>query len=345
MPSTAYGLKKLQSVQMGLESAKGTLVAATQIWHGPAHLELGKGDGDSVEIPEYPQGIPGDVIVEDGFISDTGTKLVLEDTELSVEQLAYLFNMGIKAAVSSAGTTPFLLDNFAMPTSPTINDISTFTFEVDDGLQEYEFGYGFVEEINLHGDVDSNNGRCLMNAVVRGRKRVASTKTASLSIIPNIEPLNLNAGSLKIDALGTAAGTASAIADLLVAFNLKIVTGFTPDRSASGRADKDFSQALYNGEHKVSGSLIFKMKSNAVTHIANARSATGIVAQIAIPGTGTRAVKANLPLIFDSEPNWGNSDRQGVHTVEMSFRAGYSRTSTAQGVSFPVNMSASTTII
>jgi hypothetical protein len=236
------------------------------------------------------------------------------------------------------------LDNFELPTSPTINDINTFTFEVDDGLQEYEFGYGFAEEINLHGDVDSNNGRCMMNAVVRGRKRAASTKTVGLSLISNIEPLNLNAAALKIDGLGTAAGTAAAIADLLVAFNLKIVTGFLPDRSASGRSDKDFSQALYNGEHKVSGEMIFKMKSNAVTQIANARSAQGIVAQIAIPGTGTRSFKANLPLIFEQEPDWGSGDRAGVHTASFKFKAGYSRTSTAQGVSFPVNMSASTTI-
>src|SRR5581483_7315491 len=63
--------------------------------------------------------------------------------------------------------------------------------------------------------------------------------------------------------------------------------------TASGRASLDFAQALYNGEHKVTGSLICVMNAQSVTQIANARSAQAIILQLQIAGTGTRNFDAD----------------------------------------------------
>ena len=340
MTTSTVGLKKLQQLNLGLETVAGTLVAATHIWNGPGHFQF----DDAAFNPKYPTGVPFDLVVEDQYIADTGVTITLTDCDLSVEQLVYLFCMAIKGATASGGTTPFLMDNYALPTSSTINDIKSFTAEFTDGLQEYEAGYVFCDKIAIHGDVDANNGRMLMNAELKGRMAAASTVTPSLGLIGLIEPLNLNAAVFKLDAIGTAFGTHAAMPNDLVAVDINIDPSQLADRSASGRATKDFAQSLFGGEPKITGKWTMKFNADAVTLLANARAGTGVISQLAIPGSGTRSFKANLPLVFTKAPNVGQADRKGIHTVEFDWEAGYSRTTTAQGPQFPVNMSASTTI-
>lgn len=341
MPAASKGLTYAKIFQLGLESVKGTLVPATHSWLGPVTIE----PEDEIVLPRYTRGILGGHIPEDAYVAGTGTAVNFGDTPFSVEQAAYLYNMLIKAAVTSAGTTPFLLDNFEFPSgAASINDFSTFTFEWSDGIQEYEAGYGFVEKMTVHGDADANGGALLMSAVARARKRAASTITASLSPISLIQPLNVRAGTVKIDALGTAAGTAAATSNWLLSFSLEIVGGLVPDFSISGRADQDFAGVYYNGDHRVTGKLTCYMDATSVTQIANARTPTGIVMQLRFPGTGTRAAAFNLPISWTKDPSWGGGDKKGFHLVELEFEAGRSTTTTAQSISCPINMSASTSI-
>ena len=339
MASPTVGLKKLELFQIGPESTAGTLVPATKVWNGPAYVV----PEDAPFNPEHPTGIPQPIIENTG-IADTGTTIVLGDTDFSVEQFGYLLIASIKAVAASAGTTPFLLDNFALPTSATIETIKTLSAEWYDGVQGFAAAYGFIEKWSVHADVDSNNGRVMMNAVMRARKMAAQAPTASLSQIANQQPINFNPANFKIDALGTAAGTASALTNTIVAFNIDAAPGFILDRSGSGRTDKDFSQAIFNGDPKVTGKFVVKANSSAYTHLANARSGTGIVVQLQLVGTGTRSQKFNLPLFFTKVSEVGRADRKGLHTLDLEWKAGYSNTSTAQGISFPLNMSASTTM-
>ncbi len=341
MGASSYGLVDLTTLQMGLESPKGTLVAATHKWLGKATWA----PETKIVVPKYPRGIPGGTVPEDTYIGATGTTINLQDFPFSVEQAVYIFNMGIKAVLASAVSTPWLMDNFALPVdNTTINDISTFTFEWSDGIQEYEAGYGFCEKFSIHGDENANDGVVMMNAAIRARNRAVSTLTPALAAIGSILPLKVGACAIKIDALGTAAGTAAATPDWLKAFNIDVVTGWEADHSLSGRADGDFSSAIYNGAHKVSGKFEVLMKAATVTQIANAFAGTGIVVQLAMTGTGTRACKPALPIVLTKDPELGGADRNGKRMVTLEWEAGYSITTTAQGISFPTNMSASTTI-
>lgn len=340
MPSTTVGLKKLQSANFAVESVKGTLLASVVTWLG----KVSYAPVLDIQNPGYPQGIPGAVVVEDTFAAEAGMLVNLEDFPLSVEQMAYIQNLGIKKALTSAGTTPFLLDNFAFPTSATVNDIATWTGQFDDGIQKFECGYLFCEKFSEHGERGQNGGVLMANAQLRGRKR-ATGWTGSPTPAPlAVQPLNIDNLAVKVDALGTAAGSGAAVSNWVIGYNLDVETGWQASPAAAGRSSLDFGIALYNGEHKVTGSLICLMDANSITQIANARSATGIVLQLVVTGGGVRKLTRNLPIYWTKDPDWGKADRNGFHEVTLEFEAGYSRTSTAQGISMPINMAASTTL-
>lgn len=341
MPATSVGLRKLQVANFAIEATPGTILASTKTWLG----KVSYAPVLEIQNPGYPQGIPGAVVVEDTFAAEAGMLVNLEDFPLSVEQMAYLQNLGIKKQVTSAGTTPFLLDNFAFPTSATVNDIATWTGQFDDGIQKFECGYLFCEKFSEHGERGQNGGALLANAQLRGRKRATGwTGSPAPVVISNVQPLNIDNLAVNVAALGTAAGGGTAVSNWVIGYNLDVDTGWRNDPAASGRASLDYAQALYNGDHKVTGSLTCMMNAQSVTQIANARSATGVILQLLIAGNGTRKLTRNLPIFWTKDPEWGKADRNGFHEVTLEFEAGYSRTATAQGISFPLNMSASTTL-
>lgn len=340
MAATSKGQTKLKVLQFAIEAVKGTQISATHVWSGPVTMQPLTG----IMLPRYNRGIPGAHIVEDAFVTGEGTQFNFGDTPFTVEQFAYVLQ-SLKAAVTSAGTTPFLLDNFAFPTDATaVNDFGTLSFEYSDGIQEWECPYNIFTETTVHGDADADGGLMKFNAVAIGRKRVTDTLTAALVPSVNMSPLNIRAGTVKIDALGTAAGTAAATSNWLLALELKINFGLELDYSVSARTTKDHAGAFQSGNHSVTGKLTCYMDSGSVTQIANARTPTGIVMQLAFPGAGVRSQKFNLPISWTKDPEWSDADRRGFHLVDLEFEAGYSSTSTAQGISMPLNLSASTTL-
>jgi hypothetical protein len=337
---------KCTSLQMGLETAiaPGTLVAATHKWDGQAEFEF----LDKVETPEYLTGEPGAKTVEDAFISGAGSRLTLKDTPTSFQQLVYLLNMGVKLIVGPVTSFPF--------TFPTVgactNAISTFTWEVAIGgqvTQEYEFGYGFASKISLHGDAKANEGQMFVNAVIEGQKAIPSTLTGSLGFIPAREMMNLRAAMWDLNALGTAFETPGASPNFLASptvatlrgFSLDIETGFYPGFYADGKTNKDFSIAEGGGSgYKLSGKIKGKLNAAMVTEIANARSATGKIMQIVIPGSTTLLCDIRLPILWSSAPKLLSQEEDGMWFVEFDFISGYSRTTTAQAPS--INLTTAT---
>ncbi len=341
MSGTTVGLKKAKQFNFGAETVAGTAVPATHMWLGPVQIQ----SDDTIVQPDYDQGILGDTTVEDPYVSSKGTTIVLGETMFSVEQFAYLLICSIKAVASGAALTPFLLDSFALPTDPSaINVIKTLTGEWTDGIQAYEAAYAFCEKWSVSADENSNGGTLKMGGTLRAKGRSATTITPAMAPLPLIAPLNIKMGTVKLDALGTAAGTHAATSNWLKSFKLDFDSGWIIDDSMSGGADIDFTRAIYNGMHGLKGSMVCLMDANSVTEIANARTPTGRILQLVVSGAGTRKFTANMPITYTKDPEWGNADRKGLHTVSLEFRAGYSRTSVAQGLSFPLNHSASTTM-
>lgn len=253
--------------------------------------------------------------------------------------MIWLGNMGIKSVPGAASSFAF-----TFPTT-SANTIKTFTHEMCTATQEYEFGYGICTEFNIHGDVAADNGRIMYNAVHVGRASSASTATGSLGFLANHHPLNINYATIHFDTIGTAAGTAAATAAYLRAFNLNVKTGWTAQaaRYADGRSAKDFSVATFT-DYEITGSIRVKFGSQAVTHIASARAGTPAAMAIKCSGASSRVVEFDLPMVFTDTPSIGSGNEEGLHVVEFPFRAGYSRTSSAQGPGITVTASASTTL-
>src|SRR3990172_3144512 len=177
MGGTTVGLKKAKQFNFGPEAVAGTAVAATHQWLGPVQIQ----SEEVIEQPDYDQGKLGDTTVEDPYVSSKGTTIVLGDTMFSVEQFAYLLICSIKAVAAGAGTTPFLLESFALPTDPSsINTIKTLTGEWTDGIQAYEAAYAFCEKWSVSADENSNGGVIKMNATLRAKARSATTITAAM---------------------------------------------------------------------------------------------------------------------------------------------------------------------
>lgn len=323
----------LRAIQHGLESTAGTAVAATFKHFGNGSLKF----DESINPVgfEYAAGLSGG-IVESTFIADTGSTLTLEDTEFSAEAMVWLGNMGIKSVVGAATSFPF-----TFPTT-SANTIKSFTWEMATSAQEYEFAYGTCTKFSVHGDAGANNGRIMYNAEIQGRAASASTLTASLGFLSALQPLNINYATWHLDALGTAAGTASATSNYLRAFNVDVVTGWELRKYADGRSAKDGSAAVYSN-YEITGSIKVDLDSATVTRIANARAGTGEVMAIKCNGTSSRLVTFALPLSWTEISALGENDN-GIIPVTFNFRSGYSTTATAQGPSIAVTTASSTTV-
>lgn len=320
----------------GLETTAGTLVAGTFKHKGNATFKM----DDAIAIPEfdYNLGILGGN-VEGAHITDTASTLTWEDCDFTAEDMIWLGNMAIKSVPGAASSFAF-----AFPTTAA-NTIKTFTHELVTATQEYEFGYGFCESFNVHGDVAADNGRILYNAVIKGRQAAPSTATGSLGFLTAHHPLNINDATVHFDTIGTAAGTAAATSGYLRAFNMDIKTGWTVEASryADGRSTKDFSVLTFT-DYEWTGTLRVKFGAQAVTHVASARAGTPAAMAIKCLGAASREVDFIMPMVFTDTPTIGSGNEDGLHTVEFPFRVGYSRTSTAQGPSINVTASASTTL-
>ena len=326
----------LEVCQLGLEAIAGTLVPATYKWSGKALLKF----LDKLHEGDYATAEAGGA-VEDIWPASTGSELTLVDTDFSVELGIWLLNMGVKAVVGPATSFPFTL-----PTLVTPNAISTFTWEYKFGNQEYEFGYGFAKKIGIHGDSESNDGILQGNAVIEGRKSAPSTMTASLAQLASREPLSVLGGTFKLDALGTAFGTASALAGTLRAFAVNLdPTGWAAGKYVDGRTDKDFALAEGGGVgYKIKGEVRVSMTAAMVTEIANARAGTGRIMEIALAGTSSRAFKIQLPIFYHPDEINVDQEANGMRLVTLPWTAKYSRTTTSQGPQFSLTSSASTTV-
>lgn len=329
---------KVNMIQHGYEGdTPGTLVPATFKHLGNGELEF----IDKVKAHGFDYNVGSHAgIVEQAAVGETGSRLTLSDFPFSAEAAIWHFNAALKQLPGPASSFVFA---FPVPGAAP-NTISTFTWEMQlEAVQEYEFGYGFVSKFSIHGDESQNDGVIMMNAVVEGRQAAASTVTAALGFLANRETLVIPRATIKIDALGTAPGTGSAITGFLKAFNIDVTTGWVPGYYMAGRATNDWDIPDYQG-YQITGKLRVLMGATAITHIANARAGTGKNIEIACNGSSSRKVAFAMPILFTAPPKIGATDKNGLQVVEFDFQAGDSITATAASPVFTVTASGATTV-
>lgn len=216
--------KKLRKIQIGFETVKGTLVAATDILRVPGTIE----DVTEVTWPEEDVGryAPADR----AYISKNGAKLEIEDTSVTFEQTPIFLSLGLDDIVSGtadgAGTDKIY--DYALPNASDLG-FKTATFECGDDAGEEEFGYGFLREFTLKGVAGE---AWMFNGIIEGQSVVPSTYTGALTL-DAVEDAIFVMTKLYIDASGGAIGT-TLKANTLIDAELKVDTGLRPVLTADG---------------------------------------------------------------------------------------------------------------
>jgi len=311
------GIKAYRRLQMGVETAAGTAVAATSIWRGIGTIQ----DNLETVFPQEDIGIlPG---TDRQYIPRVEALLSLENTEATFEQLPYIYQMGIEKASPTTDANGVGIFTYTMPIASTdihvTTDLGTYTWEGGDNQQAEEFAYGFVRSFNLSGDAGQ---ALMMNAEIVGRQVGTSTFTASLAI-PTVEEILFSKGKLYIDPTSTYPATTQK-SNTLLNMNLAVNTGWTPVYTADGSLYFSF---VKQAQPEVTMSITFEHDATSVAEIAAWRAGTARSISVEFAGSTTaKYLKLRLVGKWDNFEKIG--ERDGNDIVTGNFRVRYSSADT-----------------
>lgn len=229
----------LRKIQYGLESIKGTAVAATKLMLG-APMVI-----NPDRKPVYPQdmaGVRARSTRSQIYAYLVRNSLKFDDAHpLYYQILPMLFSCGLKGSVTPTETTGGQGDwlwNFT-PSLTAANVPQSITLEAGDDVQEYESEYVMFERLRFGGTVAQDGGASPVNADADffGRQWTASTFTGALSI-PSTEIANAGQARFYRNVSWATVGNTE-VAGILRGFDIEILTGIHP--KFFGSANKYFS--------------------------------------------------------------------------------------------------------
>lgn len=237
----ATALYPFRVLQIGAESTKGTLVAATRQIVGD-HVA---GEEQDFYRSPYPTGVRANTggagtIVRKGMSFDI-------NTELTPEEILWAFETGLKGGISpSTVDTNAKLWTYTPELTTGVPTIKTATIEAvqSDGVTNHyygEAGYCMCQSFKMDW---AFNQIAKLNMKFFGRARQSGTPTGSLTPYTGRESLASNQLAVSWDTTyGGLGGTA--FTGLVRSASLEVMTGYAPDYVLDGRTDVDM------GLHKV----------------------------------------------------------------------------------------------
>lgn len=225
-------VKKLRKIQIGLETIKGTALAATDVWRGEGVLE----DQLEVVFPEEDIGIlPG---VDRSYIPKLAAGITIEDTPLTFEQCPILLACAIDDIVAgvSDGTGTGFVYAYVGPVT-TDPGFKTYTIEGGDDQQAEEMEYSFATEVTLKGAAGE---AWMMGGALVGRQVALTTFTAAL-VVDAVEEALFSKTLLYIDDGGGTIGTTLKSNTLLDA-EVVLTTGLQPVFTGDGELYFSFAK-------------------------------------------------------------------------------------------------------
>lgn len=169
---TAPGTQIFTGFQTGKETTAGTTVAATRQWYGQGTGEVAIDDmlalhrGNRNTRTQLAYATSKGVSVDISFQSDT-------DIGLAYDELPFVFSQ-LKGGLSGVGGGADKVWTLA-PSQTAANAQESYTIEVYDDIQEYEFGYCQLHDFTISAAFD---GMTQFSGNWFGRQPVKSTKTA-----------------------------------------------------------------------------------------------------------------------------------------------------------------------
>lgn len=308
----AQGLYALRKLQYGVETTRGTLVAADTKLIGEGRYTPAR------ELAEdtYPRGVRARTLGQQTIIG-RGSRLSWEQS-LDFEQALLFFTTGL-VADSVSGVGPYV---HAFDLDPTaLENVKAATYEVAyamDGTTEHfekEFGFGVCSQITIDlaaGEIGK------LSAEVFGRAAQTSTVTAAQSALTRVE-IPSEQFKVYIDSSWANLGNTQ-VSNLIRSARLTINTGLAEDRTLDGDTDLAFT-GIKSEEVGFTLALSMNYDANAATEVAawEAETARFIRLEATI---GTSVFEVNLAGEYLTAPEVGEHDGQ-QEIVSLDLVGGY----------------------
>jgi hypothetical protein len=232
MPTTVYN-RGLQLIQSGLESTKGTLVAATSKC---AVEQLKITPIDEYARPKIAKGL---VLANRGneVVVRRGVEWEIPETPVVYDQLQHLLAMAYGVGAVGGGP-PYTSTWTRVPTANPGLASRTFEYRMTDGAtpSDWKFGYGMLQELAFSG---GSGEQVKFSAKGFGRRIQTATLTAGQAV-PAIVQGPVALSTLYIDTTFAGLGGTN-IAGQLLSWKYTFSSGAKPLYTNDARSDLDFN--------------------------------------------------------------------------------------------------------
>lgn len=261
-------IRQFDKFQIGIESTKGDLVAATD-------QLIANWDVNEIidrEYADYPRGQRA-TVGGDGLIVRHHTELTL-DMDLTPQEIIYLLSCGVRGSVSPSGGGDPYTWVFTPQLATAVVTVQSMTVELvrGDGTSNHyarELGYVMVSNLGFNW---AFNQKATMSATLFGRRVQTTTPTGSLTAIAGREELPAALLAVTIDDAWSGLG-GTAFTGIVRSVNLDIDTGLRPDFTLDNRSDRDFSKHMA-GATMGTIQMVLEMDAVGALEIADWRAGT-----------------------------------------------------------------------
>lgn len=300
----ATAIQPLNRLQLGIETTKGTLVAATRLIECDAKVI------EEIEYyrSNYPTGYRANTGGA-GAVVMQGTRFEIP-TDLTAEEILWPLLTGVRGGVSAVGAgsdktwtfTPQLTTGI-----PTLDAATVEAIRSDGSTNHYygESGYGLTEGFTIEW---AFNQAAKLTWKMFGRARQTGTPTGSLVVYPSREILVSNLLAFYLDTTWAGLG-GTQLTGLMRSAKLEVSTGFMPDFTMDARTDKDFFEHAVG---RLTAKLSFTMELDAVAAARLTERRANSVVFIRLKTTGSVIGAAVKTVQVDGAYRWLGMDLNGV---------------------------------
>lgn len=324
----ATAITQLGKLQIGMESTKGTLVAATRVipckWT-PSEMQERYYSG-------YPRGYRAPVGGGVGTTLMKGFALAVE-TELNAEDILWPLQTGIKGSITPTGAGADKTWVWAPELTTGIPTIQTATVELvesDGSTNQYygEVGHAMTDMIGISY---KENAPAMLKWGMFARARQSGSPTGSLTEYSSREPLVSPLLAVYLDTSYAGMG-GTQLTGVIRAADWECSTGLKPKFTADARGDLDFTGYTV-GEVRSTLKLTFELDATGAARIAAWRSQAAQYIRLKytgnVIGSGVKTVQVDGAYRFPagSKPDIQDGDN-GIKVVSLNLESFYDVTGT-----------------
>lgn len=293
--------KILVKTQAGLETVRGTGVAATRRVYGQTNLKrtanVVRREEDGTFSP-----IIGEAAVYSGQITASGT----HSSVATFEDLAWWLQLGLKGGVVGvqAGVDPAY--DYSFTPSQNADDLKSAVFEQSSNSTEdqWAMAYGMVKDFNI--DIKAG-ASWMFNANLMGKDMLSQAPTAAIADRAT-ESIKSKFTTVYIDAAGTGNPT-TALTGTLYEASIHVDNGLQGKWFIGGA---DTLQGMGRGPRNITAKFVLELTPAAFTEWSNYQALAGRAVRFSATGAALGATTKKADIFLNGI--WSSSEIGNVGT-------------------------------